>query len=194
MPLRQDRETSRRCRVFAPHRRTRTERRMSYRFLVYLVALAAQWSAPGAQFNNSQDSAKWLTFGSKSGWSIKYPANLKVGSCRQCRDATAPDVFVVFTDPSTNDSMMIEPLRDKPSDLSIGDWLQDLSKTTIANASVSDQWTFIDGRPALKTVNKGANSNETSNFYLVNGPKTFAIRISNANNALFQQVLSTFRF
>jgi len=161
---------------------------------VSAVLLMGMCLAQAAPPDTSEDAAKWATFMNKAGWAIKYPATLKVGSCRQCSDPTAPDAFVIFRDPSTGESMMIEPLIEKPADQNITKWLQGLSQTTVANPRVSDESIFLDGRPALKVLNKGADANETLNIYVINGSKTFAIRISNARNAVYQQMLSTFRF
>jgi len=163
--------------------------------IVWAVVLAGVWLARSATpSDNFEDVAKWMIFTSKAAWSIRYPGTLKVGSCRQCSDPTAPDAFVVFRDPSTGESIMVEPLEERPADQTIAKWLQEVSQATVANPRVSDEWIYVDGRPALKVTNKGADSIETSNIYIVNGSKTLAIRISNTHKALYEQMLSTFRF
>ena len=162
-------------------------------FVVSVVCLA-QGSAPADRIGSV---SAWTTFANKAGWSIKHPGNLKIASCRQCPDPTATDVFVVFRDPFTSDSMMIEPLADEPRDQGLNKWLHRISNT-IANPVIKEEWIYLDGWTALKVTNQGPDSSENENIYFVRGSKTFAIRVSNTHNsafyALYRQMLSTFRF
>ena len=147
---------------------------------------------------DDSDISRWKAFSSKAGWSIKYPASWKVGSCRQCPDPTDSDVFVTFLDPSTMESIMIEHLIDKRAEQTAEQWLTAVKRTTNLNPSVSEEWIFVDGEHALKVKNKNPDSGESENIYLCNGSKTFAIRASNIRNVSFytryQQMVSLFRF
>jgi hypothetical protein len=59
----------------------------------------------------------WKVFSNRAGWSIDYPSDWTISSCRSCKDPTAPEVFVDFSPPTDSDSgwVMIEHLPDKPN-------------------------------------------------------------------------------
>jgi hypothetical protein len=166
---------------------------------VRLVVLGAVWLAQAASPPDQPgDVSKWASFVNRAGWSIKYPSNFRVGSCRQCPDPASPNVFVTFSDPSTAESIMIERLADKPADQTVDKWLQESSHDTVANLRVNDEWIYLDGMPALKVKNRKPDSGESESVYIVNGSKTFAIRASSTQTRsfylLYRQMLSTFRF
>jgi len=163
--------------------------------LSWIIAFTLTIAVKGAgPLDASADIVNWKVFTNRSGWSVKYPRRVKIISCRQCEDPTAPGILVMFRDSLTSASMMIEPLAQKPSDRTVRQWLQETSRSTVANPRLTEEWIYIDGRSALNVKNKGADSSWTSNIYVIAGSKTFAIRISNAGSALFRRMLSTFRF
>lgn len=181
-------------------RRCRLRKLVGSKCQKFIGIAALVWLAQAATppVQQAEDSSRWATFTSRGGWSIKYPANLTVRSCRQCMDLAGPDVFVTFSAPSTDGLIMIEPLIDKPADQSVERWLNAISQQTVANPRVSEEWIYLDGLQALKVKNRSPDSSESENVYVVNGSKTFAIRASNAQIApfymLYRQMLSTFRF
>lgn len=144
------------------------------------------------------DVSKWATFLNKSGWSIKYPTSMKIGSCRQCSDPTNPDVLVTFTDSSVPGSLIIERLADKPTNETVDKWLSETSRDTVANSVVDEEWMYLDGMPTLKVRNRGPGLSESENLYVAYGSKTFAIRASGTQDKkfyrLYLQMRSTFRF
>src|SRR5271169_4329567 len=56
-----------------------------------------------------EDTAGWSTFTSRGGWSIRYPSDLHISSCRQCDDPTAPEVAVALSKSSGQVIVMVEP-------------------------------------------------------------------------------------
>src|SRR5438309_465706 len=85
---------------------------------------------------DAPDVSRWKTFTNRAGWQIKYPGSWQVGSCRQCSDPTDPNGFVTFYNRSTNESIMIERLIDKPPDQTVEQWLNDVKVTTVLNPVV----------------------------------------------------------
>jgi hypothetical protein len=104
----------------------------------------------------------------------------------------------MFRDSSTGGSIIIEPLANKPSVQGVNEWLQETSSHTVAGAAINQEWIYLDGRSALKVMNRPSGLSGTENIYVVNGSRTFAIRISDTHNVSFyqlaRQMLSTFRF
>lgn len=94
-----------------------------------------------------------------------------------------------FFDPTSKESIMIEPLADKPRDRTLDQWLDDVKATTVVDAIVSQERIFLNGTRALKVINR-----HTKNVYLVHGSKTFAIRLDPAASPVLQRMLSTFKF
>ena len=146
----------------------------------------------------SDDVSKWKSFTNRAGWSIKYPSDWSIGSCNNCNDPTDPSVFVNLFPPSGHELITIDHLTDKPPDRSIDDWLVQLSKQTVANPRLNEEWGFLDGVRSLKVKNRSPGTGISENLYFVKGSKSFAIRASNTMDAsfysLYQQALSTFRF
>src|SRR5262245_43818736 len=98
-------------------------REKSMRVLIVALAMAAM---PAASQTPAQSA--WKTFTNRAGWSIQYPAKWKVGSCNNCSDPAAGDVFVTFSDPARpTDRVMIDHLIPKPADKSTSQWLQEMS-------------------------------------------------------------------
>src|SRR5206468_10811579 len=106
---------------------------------------------------NTIDS-HWKIFVSRAGWSIRYPANLRISSCKSCSDLTDPNAFVTFYDPVTDQSMMIEPLAPKPNDRTVEDWLTETSETNDLNHLLTKDWVVVAGRRALKVIYRNADS------------------------------------
>jgi hypothetical protein len=93
---------------------------------------------------------------------------------------------------------MIESLADRGAGRSTRQWLTEVEHDTVLNPLVSEQWTFIDGAPALIAINGASSSEQTENVYIARGLKTFAIRFSHIKETsirpVCEQMLSTFRF
>ena len=143
------------------------------------------------------DVAKWITFTSRAGWSIKRPPELNISSCRQCSDPTDPDVIVAFSKPSGEVVAMIEPLAEKNAAQSPRQWLSGVARDTILIPKLSEEWTTIDGAPALVVFNGTSNSDKAENVYILHGAKTFAVRFPHIQNvairAVCERMLSTMR-
>lgn len=62
------------------------------------------------------ETAKWKVFSNRAGWSIDYPSDWKVTSCKSCSDPTDPKVFVDFFPAAEKDSdkgwLIVEHLAD----------------------------------------------------------------------------------
>jgi len=134
----------------------------------------------------------WKALKKRDGWTIRYPPSWQLSSCGQCDDPTAPKVPADLFDPATHELIMIERLADKPVNQGTDEWLDDVSRATVLNQRVGEEWMFVDGMRALKVRNRNPDSGESENIYLVNGSNTFAIRTSKGC-VICQQVISTFR-
>lgn len=125
----------------------------------------------------------WKLFSNRSGWSINYPSNWTIASCKSCKDPTAPEVFVDFFPPKDRDSgwVMIEPLADKPSGMSADKWLAQLKQTANLNTQLGEQRITLHGLPALCVRYRNPQNNggeETETVYVVSGSQSFAIEFS----------------
>jgi len=159
--------------------------------------LAVAWNVHGQTASvEAPDVSRWKTFTNRAGWSIKYPRDWQVSSCRSCTDPTDPNVFVSLYNTTTKQVIMIEPLIDKPADQSVEQWLNATQATTNVNPRVNEEWISLDGSRALKVINSNRDSTESENIYVVHGSKTFAIRADRnvPSYQLYRQMLSTFRF
>jgi hypothetical protein len=148
----------------------------------------------------------WKIFSNRAGWSISYPADWNIGSCRSCKDPTAPEVFVDFFLSAKIESdgwVMVEHLASKPSDISADGWLADTAKKANLNPRLSEERITLDGSPALKVRYRTATGEETEAVYVVAGLETFEIHFSGqapgvpleklANYATYLKMLGTFR-
>lgn len=148
----------------------------------------------------------WKIFSNRAGWSISYPADWKIGSCRSCNDPTAPEVFVDFFPPAKSDSdgwVMVEHLASKPSDSSVDAWLADIAKKANLNPRLNEERITLDGSPALKVHYRTATGDETEAVYVVVGLETFEIYFGGqspgipleklGNYATYSKMLGTFR-
>jgi len=182
----------------------RTRRQMKHRrfpnvtlALIGCALLTVAWNVHGqTPSGQATDVSQWKTFANRAGWSIKYPRDWQVSSCRSCTDPTDPDVFVSLYNAATKQLIMIEHLIDKPADQSVEQWLNDIKVTTNLNPRVSEEWISLDGTRALKVINRNRDSTESENIYVVHGSKTFAIHAdrNTPSYQLYRQMLSTFRF
>ncbi len=143
-------------------------------------------------------SKDWPSFTSRAGWTVRYPPNWQVGSCNNCTDPTAPNVFVSFFDPSTSGMVRIERLQDKPVDQGIGAWLNHVGQTAVANPRSSKHWMSLDGRRALTIRTRNPDSTASENVYVVDQSKTFFIQASPVGDEgfypLYKRMFSSFRF
>jgi hypothetical protein len=160
-----------------------------------LAGLLSSASVPSAFCDSLGQGAKWKAFVNKAGWSISYPPHWQIGSCHQCSDPTEAQVFVTFFEPSTKTLVMIEPLAEKPSGQDADSWLKEVSRDTVLNPRISEDWIVLGHRRALKVVNGNLNSSSSENIYVMNGGRTFAIRTSRDTPSYptYLRMLSTFK-
>jgi hypothetical protein len=151
------------------------------------LALLAMY-APG------QAQPPWKIFTNRAGWSISYPADWSIGSCRNCKDPTAPDVFVEFFPPAGRDSggwVTVDHLRRKPSDSSVDEWLADISKTTNLSPRLSEERITLHGLPARK-VRYSTGEGEREAVYTVFGLETFEIQFVTQKSAVLLEKSSNY--
>jgi hypothetical protein len=121
----------------------------------------------------------WKVFSNRAGWSIDYPNDWTIGSCRSCKDPTAPNVFVDFFPPSDRDSgwVIIEHLADKPSGMSVEAWFTDVKQTANLSPRLKEEKLIVHGLPALSVRyrNPKNRGEEMEVVYLVSGFQTFSI-------------------
>jgi hypothetical protein len=165
---------------------------------IFVVVSVSVISFAQAPVGEGGDASKWATFANRGGWSIRYPPDLRVSSCRQCEDPTDPNVPVAFSRSSGEVVAMIEPLADKRAGQNTRQWLAEVEHDTVLIPVLSEQWTFIDGAPALVATNGASSSEQTENIYIARGLKTLAIRFPHTQEvgirSVCQQMLSTVRF
>ena len=153
------------------------------------------------------ESPTWKVFSNRSGWSVDYPSDWKVGSCRSCKDPTAPEVFVDFFPPMGSDSglVMIEQLADKPSGMAVDSWLEELKQTANLNPRLKEQRFTVHDLPALSVRyrNPYNGGEEMESVYVVSGTRTFGIQFDGekpgislekfGNYSIFLQMVKSFR-
>ena len=131
------------------------------------------------------ETPKWKLFSNRAGWSINYPADWKIESCKSCQDPTAPNVFVDFFPSSNTDSgwVMVQPLADKPSGTTVDAWLTKISQTTNLNPQLAAQRLTLNDLPALKARYRNPNGggHEMEQVYVVSSSRTFAITFDGDN-------------
>jgi hypothetical protein len=148
----------------------------------------------------------WKSFANHAGWSISYPADWSIGSCRNCKDPTAPDAFVDFFPPAKRDSdgwVMVERLASKPPETSVDAWFENISKTANLNPRLREERIMLDRLPALRVAYRTATGDEMEAVYVVSGLETFEIHFGGqrpgvpvdrlGNYATYQKMLGTFR-
>ena len=150
----------------------------------------------------------WRLFSNRAGWSIRYPADWTIASCRSCPDPKAPEVFVNFFPPSksASGSVMVEHLADKPSGMRLDDWFGDLQQKSNLNPRLSEERFTLNDLPALKVRyrNSSGGGFETESVYVVSEAQTFVIEYggerpgvslaeSPGNYLTYQQMVKSFR-
>jgi hypothetical protein len=126
----------------------------------------------------AQTPSAWKLFKSRGGWSISYPKQWRVSSCRSCKDPTAPGVFVDFFPPTMKTDegwVMVEPLRDRPSRTAEDDWLSNISKTANVNAQISKEKMRVDRFPALKVRYRTKDGDEMESVYVAARSRTLVV-------------------
>jgi hypothetical protein len=166
-------------------------------FFIWCWLLTQACAIPSAAAAGQDlDTSKWKVFSNRAGWSIKHPSDWKIGSCNSCSDPTDPDVFVSLYHPSNHALMMIQHLTDKPKNQTVRQWLDDLKSTANLNPRISEEWLTFDGQPALKVITSNPDATQSENLYIVYGDRTFYLSFerNTPSDAIFRQMLSTFRF
>ena len=126
-----------------------------------------------------QAAPKWRVFVSQAGWSINYPPDWRIGSCRSCRDLRKPGVYVDFLSPDFQKGLvMVEPLADRPSDAIADPWLTQVAKTANVNPHLHEQRLLLDDQPALRVRYRTSSGQQMEAVYVVSGSKTFEIEFS----------------
>src|ERR1700749_180373 len=85
--------------------------------------------------------SKWKTFSDRAGWSIAYPSDWSIGSCRSCSDSTAPDVYVNFFPPNNQgagSSVTVQHLANQSTNTASDQWLEEVVRTANQNPQVSE--------------------------------------------------------
>ena len=149
----------------------------------------------------------WKVFSSRAGWSLHYPPDWRIGSCHNCPDPTAPNVFVDFFPPGETNSdgwVMVDRLADRPSGMSVKGWFTRLKQTANLNPRLKEQRINLNGLPALKVRyrNPHAGGQETESVYVVAGSRTFQINFGGdlpgrpledlGNYRIYRRMLGTF--
>jgi hypothetical protein len=148
----------------------------------------------------------WKTFTNRAGWSIHYPADWTVESCKGCTDPTASGVYVNFFPPpglEAEGSVMVEPLADKPADVDVDTWLEEMPTRGNRNPLRRETKITLNGSPALKVRYRTDSGDDKEAVYVVSGSTTFGIEFSTeqphvllerlANYPAFKAMLQTFR-
>jgi hypothetical protein len=125
-------------------------------------------------------TTSWKTFSSRAGWSMSYPKEWHLGSCRSCPDPTAQRVFVDFFPPSNTESggwMMVEQLLDKPSGTNLEEWFAKVNSTANLNPQVSSNRSKINGAPSQTIRYRNSDGSETEITFVICGSYTFGISV-----------------
>lgn len=150
----------------------------------------------------------WKMFSNRAGWSIRYPADWTIASCKSCTDPKAPEVYVNFLPPSKagSGSVRIEHLADRPTGMSVDAWLADIRQKANLNPRLSEGRFTLNDLPALKVRyrNSSGSGVETETVYVISDTQTFAIEFSGegpgvsladspGNYLTYQQMVNSFR-
>lgn len=155
-------------------------------------------------------SASWKMYtNTKYGYSINYPSEYRIGSCRVCFDLSTADFITL--DPPQKDGyggIMISHLRDRKSGESLEEYLEDISGVDANPVVQGSKNRFkLNGYEALVTVTKNYGY-ENKNVFVTNGGSVIHFRFSGVtspsnkgisladykNLDIFNKILSTFRF
>jgi hypothetical protein len=148
--------------------------------LTFILFLFLPWSEAKA--------SDWKSFGNRTGWSIQYPADWKLASCRNCQDFTAPGVFVHFLPAGgsvAEGSVMVEQLKAKPENVSVDAWFRELKTSANQNPEKGEETFTVSGFPALRVryrnVAVGIEMEET---FVVSGRQTYSIGFSSEKSGV----------
>lgn len=123
--------------------------------------------------------AGWKIFSNRAGWSMKYPADWKIGSCHSCSDPTAPHVYVDFFPPEKQGSgyVIVEPLAQQPLTMTLDQWFEHVKISADQNPQLGQKRFTLNGLPALRVRyrNSSGSGYETESVYVVSRRRTFAI-------------------
>ncbi len=135
-----------------------------------------------------QAPTSWKSFSNRAGWSIRYPADWTIGSCRACEDPTAPEVYVEFSPPGSvaRAWVTVDHVEDRPANLTPEAWLRKLART--GAAVVAERWLTVDSLPALEVRYLAQDSSEFETTYVVAGARTFSIGLANVRRGAVERV------
>jgi hypothetical protein len=138
---------------------------------------------------------KWKTFSNRAGWSIAYPADWTVASCRSCPDLSAPDVYVDFF-PSNQKAgpVMVQHLANQPSNVTLAQWFTEIKRTANQSPQVSEEKVSLDGLPALKVRYRNPNNGGRwlEAVYVIGHGQTFSIDFSGEAGGLALEALENY--
>jgi photosystem II reaction center protein PsbP len=172
-------------------------------FVIYALTCSAAQKTGSSQ---AEQARNWKTFSNRAGWSIRYPPDWTISSCRNCSDPTAPDVFVSFFPAQQADgTVMIEHLASKPKTADTDSWVADVKRTANLNPIVNEEKLSLNGLPALKVRYRTASGTEMQEVYVVSGTSTFSIAFSGdkpgtnvlenfKNYPIYLRMVATFKF
>lgn len=145
---------------------------------LYLIVCALPFSL------QHQRASDWKTFSNRGGWSVQYPPDWKISSCRSCSDPTAPDVFVDFLPPGNGDSgwVMIEHLQDKPANENVDRWLAYVEKSADLNPILHEERFTLRGLPALRVRYRNPSLDETEAVYISSDAQTYSIEYQDGDH------------
>ncbi len=157
------------------------------------------------QLHRQKTQAAWNVFSNGTGWSIHYPSDWIVESCKTCTDPTAPGAYVNFFPPSeleAEGSVNVAALPDKPADVSVDAWLEQMPTRGNHNPPRKETRITLNRAPALKVRYRTDDGDDKEAVYVVSGSRTFAIEFSTeqphvlvdhlANYEDFEKMLNTF--
>ena len=99
---------------------------------------------------------------------------------------------------------MVEPLAEKPAQISARGWLERVAISANINKHLSESTLTVNDHPALKVRYQTPGENELEAVYVLSGKRTFGISFSpgdkvpgnletSASHAEYEQMLSSFR-
>jgi predicted small secreted protein len=153
-----------------------------------------------------READNWGTFSNRAGWSINYPSDWRISSCRNCSDPTDPNVFVDFFPPDPDEGwLLIDHLMDKPKNASVDDWLNEMKKAANLSPIIHEAKLTVNDLPALSVnyQNPSDGGYEIDVVYIVSDQHTFSISFNPnkpginpetlRNYPTYLRVLSTFK-
>lgn len=143
-----------------------------------------------------EDPSEWPEFKSRRGWSIKHPAGIRIASCRQCADAREGNI-VSFETATGKTVLLVETLVPKPSNVASAAWLDKLANDVGGPPFLRKEWTFVDGRIALRTTSASDALGQWQQLFIIGRQNTYLIAMTDTDDAasttIYRQMISTFR-